>query len=158
MTSTTPTPMGASLAPASMDRIEQMIRLTERLTQLLVEQATAFEAKRPQDAAVNMDETARLANAYRHEAQRLRGALGEIEQAPLAQRRRLLRVTEAFDAVVARHGRALMAAKTITEGLVQAIAREVTKQRTAGAGYGPSGSHKPTPNSAGAAITLNQRA
>src|SRR5579862_7695738 len=93
------------------DRIEQMIRLTERLTELLAGQAVAFEARRPQDAATTMDETSRLANTYRHEAQRLRASPGEIERAPLPQRQRLMRATEAFDAVVARQGRALHAAK-----------------------------------------------
>ena len=49
--------------------------------------------------------------------------------APLEQRTRLLRATEAFDAVMERQGRALAAAKTITEGLVNAIAQEVAAQR-----------------------------
>ncbi len=140
------------------DRIEAMIRLTERLTELLAEQAVAFEARRPQDAAANMDETTRLANTYRHEAQRLRASPGEIEGAPLPQRQRLMRATEAFDAVVARQGRALHAAKTITEGLVHAIANEVARQRTANAGYGPRGVKTQGPAGATASITLNQRA
>ncbi|HEY2658831.1 MAG TPA: flagellar basal body protein [Caulobacteraceae bacterium] len=143
---------------APLDRIEQMIRLTERLTQLLADQAVSFEARRPQDAAASMEETTRLANTYRHEAQRLRGAPGEIERAPLEQRRRLLRATEAFDAVVARQGRALHAAKTITEGLVQAIAEEVANQRSANSGYGPRGVKTAGPTGAAAAITLNRRA
>ncbi len=140
------------------DRIEQMIRLTERLTELLAEQAVAFEARRPQDAAATMDETTRLANTYRHEAQRLRASPAEIERAPPPQRQRLIRATEAFDAVVARQGRALHAAKTITEGLVHAIANEVASQRTANAGYGPRGVKILGPAGATASITLNQRA
>jgi len=105
-----------------------------------------------------MEETAKLANAYRHEAQRLRLSRAELEQAPLAQRRRLLRATEAFDAVVARQSRALHAAKTITEGLVHAIATEVAKQRSANSGYGPSGAKASGPIGAASAITLNRRA
>jgi hypothetical protein len=38
---------------------------------------------------------------------------------------------------VARQARALNAAKTVTEGLVHAIAQEVAAQRSSGAGYGP---------------------
>ncbi len=143
---------------APLDRIEQMIQLTEQLNKLLADQAVAFEAHRPQDAAKNMGETTRLANLYRHEAQRLRAAPGEIERAPLDQRRRLLRATEAFDAVVARQGRALHAAKVITEGLVQAIAEEVANQRSANAGYGPRGLKSSGPSGSAAAITLNRRA
>jgi shikimate 5-dehydrogenase len=67
----------------------------------------------------------------------------------------LIRATEAFDAVLARQGRALEAAKTVTEGLVRAIAEEVANQRQQGVSYGAGGTSAP----AGAtAITLNQRA
>ena len=56
----------------STQRIEQLIALTERLTGLIADQAQAFEARRPQDAAANMEETTRLANVYRQEAARVR--------------------------------------------------------------------------------------
>ena len=56
----------------------------------------------------------------------------------------------------ARHGRAVEAAKTITEGLVHAIAEEVTAQRSIGSGYGPKGI-KPRAEAA-TAVTLNRSA
>jgi hypothetical protein len=137
-------------------RIQELITLTERLTTLLAEQAKAFEARRPQDAAINMEETARLSNLYRHEAAKVRANPEQIADAPLDLRLRMIRATEAFDAVLARQGRALTAAKTITEGLVHAIAHEVAAQRSRGASYGPTGG-KPNP-AAVTAVTLNQRA
>jgi hypothetical protein len=143
-------------ASAQHARIQELITLTERLTALLADQAKAFEARRPQDAAVNMEETSRLANLYRHEAAKVRAAPAQIADAPRELRLRLIRATEAFDAVIARQGRALTAAKTITEGLVQAIAHEVAAERTKGASYGPTGS-KPNPGPV-TAVTLNQRA
>ena len=149
----------AETAPRTLiERMEPMIRLTERLTELIALQASAFEARRPQDAAVHLDETARLANTYRHEAARFRQARDQLLGAPLALRRRLMQATEAFDAVMARHERALYAAKTVTEGLVHAIAEEVANQRTANAGYGPSGARAVAPAGATSAIALNQRA
>lgn len=144
----TPTP--------ARQRISDLIALTERLTSLLAEQAQAFEARRPQDAARNMEETTRLANAYRREAQAVREDRACLTDAPLELRVKLARATEAFDAVLARQGRALTAAKTITEGLVHAIAHEVAFQRTRGAAYGPTGA-KPNPGPI-TAVTLNQRA
>ena len=137
-------------------RIQELITLTERLTALLAEQAKAFEARRPQDAAVNMEETSRLANLYRHEASKVWANPAQIADAPRDLRLRLVRATEAFDAVIARQGRALTAAKTITEGLVHAIAHEVAAERTKGAAYGPTGG-KPNPGPV-TAVTLNQRA
>jgi hypothetical protein len=139
----------------SEPRILELIALTERLTALLAEQAVAFETRRPQDAASTMDETARLANIYRREAEAVRLTPKALEAAPLPLRVRLIRATEAFDAVLARQGRALTAAKTITEGLVHAIAHEVAYQRTRGAAYGPGAQANPAPVTA---VTLNQRA
>lgn len=153
-----PTPSAPAAAPSMIDRMEPMIRLTERLTELIAQQAVAFEAGRPQDAATNMEETARLANIYRKEAVRFRASRAELLTAPLALRRRLVQATEAFDAVMARQERALHAAKTVTEGLVHAIATEVAKQRTANAGYGPTGARNQGPAGVASAIALNQRA
>lgn len=136
-------------------RIEALIALTERLTAAIAEQATAFEAHRPQDAAVQMDEVTRMANLYRRESAELRLTPGLVQSAPLAQRQRLTQGIEAFDAVLARHGRALGAAKTVTEGLVRAVAEEVASHRITGSGYGPGAVAKP----AGAtALTLNRSA
>ena len=142
--------------PALDDRVNQLIVLTERLTGLIADQAKAFEARRPQDAAANMEETGRLANLYRHEAQRIRQQASVLNKLSKAQHHKLTRATEAFDAVIARHGRALYAAKTVTEGLVHAIAEEIAVQRSAGATYGPRGA-KTRPATA-ASVTLNQRA
>lgn len=157
-----PTPAPPAAAPAAAltmtDRMEPMIRLTERLTALIAQQAVAFEAGRPQDAAPNIEETARLANIYRKEAVRFRQSRAELMTVPLPLRRRLVQATEAFDAVVARQDRALYAAKTVTEGLVHAIAQEVANQRTANAGYGPNGTRNTGLHGATTAIALNQRA
>ena len=49
----------------------------------------------------------------------------------------------------------LEAAKTVTEGLVRAIAEEVASKRASGAGYGPGATATAADTRA---ITLNQRA
>lgn len=143
----------ALMAADATDRVEQLILLTDRLTGLIALEAQAFEARRPHEAAQYLDETQRLANLYRHESARVRREPALVASAPADQRTRLLRATEAFDAVLARQARALEAAKTVTEGLVKAIAEEVASQRSAGLGYGGL-------STAGAAtaITLNQSA
>lgn len=146
----------AIAAESPTDRVEQLVALTERLTDLVAREAAAFEARRPQDAAGFVDETARLANIYRHESARIRANPDLVAGAPADHRRRLMRATEAFDAVLARQGRAIEAAKTVTEGLVRAIADEVASQRQQTSSYGPGAmTHAPA---AATAITLNQRA
>jgi hypothetical protein len=138
------------------ERVDQLILLTERLTTLVAEQAQAFETRRPQDAVIHVEETGRLANLYRHESARVRGNPALIAGASLAQRTRLRRATEAFDAVLARQARAVGAVKTVTEGLVRAIAEEIASQRQKGSSYGAAGTQSPTV--AATAITLNKRA
>jgi hypothetical protein len=142
------------LAGDPNQRVAQLITLTERLTKHLSAELKAFEARRPQDAAANSAETQRLANVYRHESARIRADPSLIEGASPALRRRLMDATRVFDQVLARHGRALYAAKTITEGLVRAIAEEVAIQRRRSAAYGPEARQYRLDTSA---ITLNRR-
>ena len=136
-------------------RMEQLVALTDRLTGLIAEQLRAFEAHRPQDAAANADETARMANLYRHESLKVKADPSLLAGAPPEIKERLIVATRAFDAVLARHGRAVEAAKTITEGLIRAIAEEVAKQRNGVASYGPKARQAPRPATA---VALNRRA
>lgn len=142
-------------APDAGARMAQLIALTERLTALITEQVQAFEARRPQDASLNAAETGRLANLYRHESLRVQAQPELLAGAPPDLHARLLAATRAFDAVLARHGRAVEAAKTITEGLVRAIAEEITRQRGAVAGYGPKAVQSSRPATS---LALNRRA
>jgi hypothetical protein len=142
-------------APDPAGRVLQLITLTERLTALIAEQVKAFEARRPHDAALNAEETGRLANLYRHESMRVQAQPKLLAGAPVELHRRLITSTRAFDAVLARHGRAVEAAKTITEGLVRAIAEEIARQRGAVAGYGPKAMQAMRPATS---LTLNRRA
>ncbi|HEX8233142.1 MAG TPA: flagellar basal body protein [Caulobacteraceae bacterium] len=134
---------------------DQLLVLVERLTEALAADARAFEQRRPNEAAARMDETARLANLYRHESARLRADPSLIAGCAEATRMRLIRATEAFDAVLARHARALQAAKTVTEGVVRAIADEVARGRSTGAAYGPGARAQQAPATA---VTLNRKA
>lgn len=144
---------------AADERVHAMLALTEQLTGLLVLDCQAFEAHRPQDVAERGPETARLANLYRHESARIRQDPSGIKTASPALRQRLVQSAEALDSVLARHGRALHAAKTVSEGLVQAIAREVSSQRGANASsYGPGGGTVGPSSAATTSITLNRRA
>lgn len=142
-------------AATPAQRVEQLIALTDRLTALISEQLRAFEAHRPHEAAANAEETARLANLYRHESLKVKQDPALLAGAPIEQRERLIAATRAFDAVLARHGRAVEAAKTITEGLVRAIAEEVSVQRHSVAGYGAKGLKAPKPATA---VALNRQA
>lgn len=133
----------------------RLITLTEQLTTRIGADADAFEARRPHEAAARMDETARLANLFRHESARVKQSPALIAGAPADVRARLARANQAFERELARHGRALHAVKEVTEGVVRAIAQEVANARACGAGYGPRARSSPYDATA---ITLNRSA
>lgn len=137
------------------DRAGQLIRLTEQLTDRLAHETQAYEAHKAHEVAAGVAETARLANLYRHEAVRVKLQPQLIAGARPETRDRLKRTTEAFEKVLARHGRAVNAARQISEGLVRAIAEEVAKNRSRASGYGRSARMA---SSNASAIALNQRA
>ncbi len=120
-------------------RVRQLIDLTERLIASLGAEAKAFEAHRPQDAAASLAGTQDLANAYRRESAQIKARPEVLAAAPASERAALVRVTEAFEAMLSRHSRAIEAARIISEGLVKTIAAEVTAQRGSPSAYGASG-------------------
>ncbi len=137
------------------DRAHQLIGLTEQLCGRLLEEIEAFEARRPHLVAARSAETLRLANLYRHESHRVQCNPALLAGMGPELKERLSQHTRRFQAILARHGRAVAAAKTITEGLVGAVATEVAARRSRNAGYGPTArALQGDPR----AITLNQRA
>lgn len=142
------------MSPAA-ERVRQLTTLTGRLTERLAAETAAFEARRPQDVAAGIAETQDLANIYRRESARLKADPRQLSEAPASDRMALIRATEAFEAVLTRHNLAVEAARTVSEGLVQAIAHEVASARAQGAGYGASGR---AAASDPRAITLNRTA
>lgn len=120
-------------------RVRQLIDLTTRLTARLSEESKVFESHRPQDAAAALAGTQDLANAYRRESAQLKANPASVAAAPVADRTALIRATEAFEAVLSRHARAVEAARIVSEGLVKVIAAEVAGQRGSPSAYGASG-------------------
>ncbi len=145
-----------SLSAASADdRAGQLLTLTERLSERLAIELAAFEARRPHEVAPTIAETQDLANLYRRESARVKANPALLQGMSEALRVRLLAATERFDELLGRHNRALEAARTITEGLVQAIAREVAEARANPTGYGQGGQAAGTDMRA---VTLNRTA
>lgn len=137
------------------DRAAQLLALTERLTERLAAEAAVFEARRPQDAAASLPATQELASLYRSESLRIRHDRSLLSGAAPERLAALRAATQRFEAALARHGRAVQAAKSVSEGLVRAIAEEVGRTRAASAGYGPAARPQRSDVSA---ITLNARA
>lgn len=129
----------ALLANDARERVEQLLIVTGRLTELIGEEARRIEAREsPLDGAA-AEERNRLANAYRLELGRIKHEPALIATAPSPLLDELRAKTTALNTTLAHHETALAAVKAVTEGLVQAMAEEVTRQRGGANGYGESG-------------------
>lgn len=124
----------ALIADDARDRAEQLLLVTDRLIGLAAEETRRIEARQPPVDGAEADEKNRLANAYRLELARIRQDTALIAAAPPELLQRLRKRTEALNSALARHELALNAVKMVAEGLVQAMAEEVVRQR-GGANY-----------------------
>lgn len=120
-------------------RVRQLTALTLRLTERLEAETLAFADGRPQDVASGLAETQEMANLYRRDSAHVKANPALLSSAPLDDRKTLIDATRDFDAVLTRHGRAVDAARQISEGLVRTIAAEVTAARTPASAYAADG-------------------
>ena len=123
----------------SQARVRQLIVLTRRLTERLVAETQAFADRRPQDVAAGLAETQEMANLYRRDTAHVKANPALLRGAPPEDRKALTEATRAFDAVLSAHARAVDAARQISEGLVRAIAAEITAARTPASAYAADG-------------------
>ena len=125
----------AAATPA--ERAEALIKLTARLTELLDRETALFEARRPHEAESFQKEKTRLATIYRAETQRAAADPSRLADLPAALKAHLQDNTRRFESALRRNGAAVEALKTLTEGLVKALADEASRQAQAKSGYGP---------------------
>jgi len=121
------------------DRAEQLVLVTTRLTALIQEETRRIDARLPSLAGAEADEKTRLANAYRLELTRIKHDTSLIDGAGDNLLAQLRQSTEALNAALAAHEIALGAVKLISEGLVQAMAAEVSRVRQGETNYGATG-------------------
>ncbi len=141
----------ALLADDAKDRAEQLLLITERLTTLIDAETQRIEARQPPLDGAEAEEKTRLSNAYRLELARVKDDPSLIEGAPSALLAQLRQCTLALHEKLAAHESALNAVKLVSEGLVQAMAEEVVRQRGGDAHYGAKG-ELVSPNGLGPAV------
>lgn len=140
----------ALLADNPTDRAEQMLALTERLTKLIdLENARLGEFLPPLDGEEG-EEKARLANLYRQELARIAENKTLLAGAAKSVIDRLGVATTRFRESLQIHERLLIGFKDVSEGLVKAIAEEVTRLRAGPATYAATGGYAAKGGGAGA--------
>jgi len=124
----------------SDDRADQLIILTERLSERLRLETQALAAHRPLDIRDSVEETRKLSVLYRQESARLKADPSLLTGISPAHKARLRKVTEAFVELSERHARAVEAARSVSEGLLKAIADSMAEMRKPSLTYGPGAS------------------
>lgn len=136
------------------ERVELLLKMTQRLTGLLDQETALFEAHHPRDAIVLQAEKQHLANIYRKETARIAQDRALVNTAPAERRTALAQATGAFHDALERNQIAGLAMRQVTEGIVRAVADEVAKTRAAPASYAPGRpAARPAPSGP---ITLNK--
>jgi hypothetical protein len=116
-------------------KIERLISMAERLIVALEGDIAALKAGTP-SRMVSMDpEIQKLSIIYGREAQNFDIRIAKA--APMALRTRFLVITARFREVLKLHARMLTRVKNASEGMIQAIAREVERMNAPTRTYGP---------------------
>lgn len=131
------------------DRAQQMLLLTERLNALVGADLERMARREPPGDGAEADERQRLADAYRREMARIAQNPTMLAGAPRPLVEKLKVATAQFNAQMAKYAEGLSVLKSLSEGLVAAIAEEA--QRAAapvrvydrGGGYGGAAVNRP---------------
>jgi hypothetical protein len=129
-------------------RIERLISMAERLVVALEADIAALRAGKPTDMISMSPEIQRLSMLYGREAQNF--DIRIAKSAPPSLRQKFVAITAKFRDVLMLHGRMIARVKNASEGMIQAIAREVERMNQAKTTYGPRPGY--APKSSGAMI------
>jgi hypothetical protein len=132
-------------------KIERLMALTARLTEALQTDIAALERGRPREMRSPTLEVQQLTALYSREAASITPAA--IKTLPKEAQDKLTEATRRFREVLALHGRKLMRVRTLTEGMIRAIADDVAKRKAQQRPYAPMQTAKPS--SPGAIIYNN---
>ena len=129
-------------------RIERLISMAERLVVALEADIAALKAGKPTEMISMSPEIQRLSMLYGREAQNF--DIRIAKSAPPSLRQKFVAITTKFRDVLMLHGRMIARVKNASEGMIQAIAREVERMNQAKTTYGPRPGY--APKSSGAMI------
>lgn len=124
-------------------RMERMIALAERLVVALEGDIAALKAGKPTEMKSLDPEIQKLSALYGREAQNFDIRIAKAASPSL--RERFLLVTARFRDVLQLHARMVARVKNVSEGMIQAIAREVDRMNAPTRTYGPQSGYKAQP-------------
>jgi len=129
----------ALAAANATERARQLTALTLRLGERLEAETASLTARRPQDILEGIEETRNLSNLYRHESMRIKADPSLLEGLADPEKTALRKATELFQDRLHQYELAVNAAKTITEGIISAVADDLNSRRKQTSPYGARG-------------------
>jgi hypothetical protein len=120
-------------------RLGRLVDIVERLTHLLDGENEMLSQRLPRSLLETQDEKVRLTDLYAKEMRDLQANPALISALPESEKAELKAAMTTFRSIMETHARKLVAFKSITEGMVQAVSEEVEKQNQPIQGYGRQG-------------------
>ena len=145
----------ALAATSPQDRADQLLGVTERLTDLVRAEISALREGRLDASSQDWNEKERLAHAYRLEMAQINRDPSLLAGVPKPLVNDLMKAVETFQQVLDHHAQAIIGMKDVTEGLVRAISEEVASTRAAPTGYGAAGNVAKPKDASGSGIAAN---
>ena len=120
---------------ASIGSIEELIDLTQRLTEVMIKETEILNGMRPSDIEPLQTEKAHLSAAYSDAVGAANSKASDIASARLDRRERLARATARLQDAMADNLRAITIARAFNERLVRALSEAVTEDRHPATAY-----------------------
>ncbi len=150
--------MTATTSVASSGSIEELIGLTERLTEVLTKETEILNGMRPSEIGSLQSEKASLSQAYSEAVGAANSNTSKVASARLDLRERLARATARLQDIMADNLRAITIARAFNERLVRALGEAVTENRRPATAYTADGQRLFTVNHMPpTAMTLDDR-
>lgn len=142
----------------SADRATELLAMTQRLVSLVEAEVQALKTRKLQGPSAEWDEKERLVHAWRIEVSKIKAEPGLLAGIPADLKLRLRDAAKALEDGLEAHANALIATKSVTEGLVRSIAAEIASSRSAPAAYGRSGTVNPNARREASGLAVDAKA
>lgn len=133
-----------------------VVALTERLIVQITRENTLLKDRKPREVKEFHSDKVRLTELYTREMETLKRNRALIDDAPPADLVSLKSVTARFRETLDKHNSIVYALKSVTEGMVKAVAVEVSRRNNPVEGYGMDAIMKKQGAAAATSIALNQ--
>lgn len=114
---------------------DRLIALAERLTRALEDDIAALERGRPREMRTIEPEIQQLAALFARESAAVNVAA--VKSLPADKRSKLTDTTRRFQEALSRQTRMIKRMKSVSEGMIHAIAEDVARKKTAMRPYAP---------------------